>query len=270
MLFRELKNRDLHTPEGMLGYTLKDCDEYDGWMALLHDDVTDAEVERGRELYAMFGAPEKCNTVSLTRVNLLERATAFYKVNKRRGMFHLDPTPIEEVLLAMLVSGNFRPGAEWIVPRFGEGANYTRAANLFRLYIDPKSAKLEDLAEVFFIQNINTRMATRHDMPMHQDDPLGAFSRTRGGGDDSDVDVDVHVDPDLQTSPMRSTSSYRHPAHSARQYIYHQISMFGKTTHLPLALRPIHSAALSQALSRPIPRSSLSYHRFKLSDMVLH
>jgi hypothetical protein len=65
LLFRELKNRDLHTPEGMLGYTLKDCDEYDGWMALLHDDVTDCEVERGRELYAMFGAPEKCNTCSL-------------------------------------------------------------------------------------------------------------------------------------------------------------------------------------------------------------
>lgn len=176
LVFKELKHRDLHTPEGMLGYCFKDMDEYEGWCSVVSDSVTDGQIERGMELYGMYGAPEKATVVTLTRLNLMDRVTAFYKVNKRRGMFHIQPTPLEEVILAMLSGGNFRPSAEWIIPRFGQGASYTRMADLFRLYRAPETATLDDVAQIFFTEQVGTQIL--HYMPAHSETLLSKFTRS--------------------------------------------------------------------------------------------
>ena len=47
--------------------------------------ITDGMVQVGLEAYEMYGAPDKGAVVSLTRVNFLDSAYAFYKVAKRRN-----------------------------------------------------------------------------------------------------------------------------------------------------------------------------------------
>ena len=71
--------------EGMLGYITKDMGEYSRWMCMLHDKVSDEDLEYGARLYATYGAPDKKRTVQLTRNNLMDRAYCFWKVHKRRG-----------------------------------------------------------------------------------------------------------------------------------------------------------------------------------------
>ena len=141
----------LDSPEGTLGYCMKDMGSYAGWVCVLHDEVNDDEIERGQHLYSMYGAPEKSVTVTLTRSNIIERALAFYKIHNRRGV--LPPRcSLLRVLHAMLQSGNFRPNADWIVPRYGEGADFMRGSAMWRVLCDPSSATIED-AYAFFFHN---------------------------------------------------------------------------------------------------------------------
>lgn len=155
VLFRELSQKDLHTFIGMLGYCGKDEGEYDGWDIAYHEDITDDMKDRGAEKYAMYGAPEKFTVITLTRANLMDRVTAFWKVYKRRGLFAGVPARIEAVLLAMLRTGTFRPSGDWCVPRFGEGADHTRAQAMFRVYQLPHTATEEDVYWFFFYRQNN-------------------------------------------------------------------------------------------------------------------
>ena len=151
IVFKELKGTSIRTPEGMVGYCVKDMNEYEGWEVFQHHMVTPDDIQIGLDLYTMFGAPEKKNVVCLTRNNIMECAFAFWKTRRRSNIFSVEQAPLLEVLCGMLQTGFFRPTAEWIIPRFGEGMDMRRARAMFRVHQDPNSATEQDVADLILL-----------------------------------------------------------------------------------------------------------------------
>ena len=148
---KELAGTGIHESfETMVGYVMKDRKEYAGWTYRASDSITDEIFLLGDTAYQQYGAPDKGNVVSITRGNLLDRAFAFYKVAQRRGglVRSDDEHLFVNVVHSMILSGQYRPSADWVIPRFGNGASLARSDIAFRLITQPSSATVSDIRAV--------------------------------------------------------------------------------------------------------------------------
>jgi hypothetical protein len=75
ILVRALKDCELHTYEGMLGYCTKDKG-MPHYQVIMHN-VTEDELKRGAELYVQFGAGESTHSSCLSLIDLILTYTCF-------------------------------------------------------------------------------------------------------------------------------------------------------------------------------------------------
>ena len=93
----------------------QDMNEYIGWDWTHSENVTDENIDKGLRAYTMYGIPDCGACVTLMRVNILDRALAFFKVARRRGIISDDVLCGDEflpnVLFEMVKSTHFKPAA---------------------------------------------------------------------------------------------------------------------------------------------------------------
>ena len=136
----------------MIGYILKDApkSQADGfvsadsaWRFKLRN-VTAAQITKGIELNAMYGAGEFKNQVFLTRHNLMERCCMFVKMHEKgialRGF--------SDIVASMIHTGSYHLATE-----FGmAGVKFDRQKTeiLFRMRMVPLSVDVGDVEKVMF------------------------------------------------------------------------------------------------------------------------
>jgi hypothetical protein len=103
------------------GYCSKDENLEHFWCHKVN--VTDAELEEGRELYARHGAGDLKGKTRLTMTNVLQRAMHHWQFKLGAAQ---DQQDLETVLLDMVRSGKFYPCSRWVVPSQGQGMNKKR------------------------------------------------------------------------------------------------------------------------------------------------
>jgi hypothetical protein len=137
---KKLTGKCLHTYTGMLGYCLKD--ERALHFKMLRHNVTDAELDEGRDLYLKFGAGNLKKRTQLTPTNLFTKAMVFYSLHSRDDR---NAVTIQQIILEMIQSGKYFPSATWVIPFQGRGMSHPRAQALWRMYKAPMSVTVEDV-----------------------------------------------------------------------------------------------------------------------------
>ena len=74
LCMKELSGKGLHTQVGMLGYTRKDLDKYEGHLWACAPAVTEDECSEADLVYVQFGKGDKGQSCVLTEANLIDRA----------------------------------------------------------------------------------------------------------------------------------------------------------------------------------------------------
>jgi hypothetical protein len=141
-----LKDADLHTFEGMLGYCTKDkgMPHYE---VIMHN-VTDEELRRGAELYIAHGAGKLKNRTELKPANLFRKALNFYqfKLNAPGG----EESYLPSILLSMMRTGKYFPAASFVMPYQGSGMDTRRAGSMWRTLVDHEAVDEDDINRIFF------------------------------------------------------------------------------------------------------------------------
>lgn len=122
---------------------------------VVHNNITEIELEAGIEEYVKYGTPIAKNKVVLTSRNLLERCHTYahYKMKKFLG------SQLPGVLLSMLRTGTYVPDASWIVPHTCRGMDSVRAAAMWKCMVSPFTLMLEDVCQIFFYHtNLGSRL----------------------------------------------------------------------------------------------------------------
>lgn len=143
--FKEATGKGLHTQHGLLGYTRKDLDKYEGHQWSCHPSVTPEELKVGDDLFVQFGRGIKGNTCQLTESNFLDRALIFFDrfLKKNPGAARLD-----YVLREMLRSGLFSIHGKFLTHH--GTFNYQRSQLAFISRIWPESVESGDVRAIFF------------------------------------------------------------------------------------------------------------------------
>ena len=149
---KKLTGTKLHTEEGMFGYILKDApkSQADGFVSVDSQwqyklkNVTAAQITKGIELNAMFGAGEFKNQVFLTRHNLMERCSMFVRMHEKGIALRR----FSDVLASMIHTGSYHLATE-----FGmAGVKFDRQKTeiMFRMRMVPLSVDVADVETVVF------------------------------------------------------------------------------------------------------------------------
>jgi hypothetical protein len=135
---KPLKGVGLHTRIGMIGYCMKD-QSHDWFKGISDQDVADGAV-----LYMRLGATLKNRTV-LNYKDIMERAFLWIQ-------FHAgDATKsIEEILLAMLQSGQYFPSMEVIRHRDGNVFEKAKLQTVWRMTVQANTTTLDDVDYIMF------------------------------------------------------------------------------------------------------------------------
>ena len=113
-------------------------------------NITDAELEAGRELYARHGAGDLKGKTRLTMTNVLQRAMHHWQFKLGAAQNQQD---LETVLLDMCRSGKFYPCTRWVVPSQGQGMNKKRCLDVWKCMVAPMDVTSETITSVFFTQH---------------------------------------------------------------------------------------------------------------------
>lgn len=136
---KKLTGRCLHTYTGMLGYCLKD--EHSLHFRVHRHNVTNAELDEGRDLYLKYGAGNLSKRTQLTPSNIFTKAQVYYSLHARDDR---NTVAIQQLLLEMLQTGKYFPSATWVIPFQGHGMDHARAQALWRMYKAPLSVTATD------------------------------------------------------------------------------------------------------------------------------
>jgi hypothetical protein len=104
------------------------------------------------EEYFKHGKSDLKNRATLTINCLLEKAYHFFtfRMNKR-----LHPPTLQYVLLRMLRTGKYMPSSQYIVRgKINGGMEVNRANAVWRVYCQPKATTQEDVATIFFDEEL--------------------------------------------------------------------------------------------------------------------
>lgn len=149
---KTLTGKNMHTFQGMVAYCSKDAN-FD-WFKSIEFNVSEEDKAIGEDLYLRFGAGDLKNRVALTFQNIFDRAFTFKTYRMRGGRIG---EPFPRVLLKMIRSKRFYPSANWVVPKYGEGMDVSRANAAWFLTCNPGDAQIDDIEKVFFGRNPRIR-----------------------------------------------------------------------------------------------------------------
>ncbi|KAI5056294.1 hypothetical protein GOP47_0028112 [Adiantum capillus-veneris] len=150
VLCRGLKQRNMHTFEGTLGYCLKDHGKEHFQMAM--HNVDPDQINRGVELYSLYGGDELKKKVYLIPVNIFNRAFMLWKYKS----MHPLGSDFLSTLHKMLKTGRYYPSSSWVTPYQGRGMELGKTKALWRCIVHPSTTTYQDVISVF----INSQMYT--------------------------------------------------------------------------------------------------------------
>ncbi|KAJ7566710.1 hypothetical protein O6H91_02G115400 [Diphasiastrum complanatum] len=145
-----LTKKSRHTFQCMIGRCLKDYGK-EHFLMVTHN-LSEDELEFGRESYAKLGLDDLKKKVCLTPENVFERCWMYHTFYKNRMQGNSMPV----CLLSMLRTGNYYPAAAWITPAAGQGMDAQRVAALWCCLLAPSSVSLEDIHKIFFNRYYDT------------------------------------------------------------------------------------------------------------------
>ena len=146
----------LHFWEGMLGYSLKD-EHKPHFVTVRSANVTEEELDRGREAYLKYGAGEVKKRDTINYTNMFAKMEMWWR-HKMNCDMEVDITLI---LRDMMRSGKFFPDARWITPSYGLGVDPHRSRTMFRMVRDYENVTEHDIKVIFFTPTFEDYMAER-------------------------------------------------------------------------------------------------------------
>ncbi|KAL3689462.1 hypothetical protein R1sor_015771 [Riccia sorocarpa] len=150
-----LTNKGVHTLVGMVRYCMKDQQELH--FRMYCKNVSEKQMDEGRQRYLIFGACNYKNRVELSPYNLLTRAMQFRRYRARNPL----SISFRSCLRQMLLSGQYYPGLRWLLsPKMSQD----RAESVWRLATAPESTTLRDIDETFYGIKPSERYHTIHPM----------------------------------------------------------------------------------------------------------
>ncbi|KAL3691039.1 hypothetical protein R1sor_004690 [Riccia sorocarpa] len=150
-----LTNKGVHTLVGMVGYCMKD--QHELHFRMYCKNVSEKQMDEGRQRYLIFGACNYKNRVELSPYNLLSRAMQFWRYRARNPL----SISFRSCLRQMLLTGQYYPGLRWLLsPKMSQD----RAESVWRLATAPESTTLRDIDETFYGIKPSERYHTTHPM----------------------------------------------------------------------------------------------------------
>lgn len=140
IMVKKLHEHGLHTYIGMLGYCTKD-QRLPHYKVIMHN-VTEDELNQGRDEYLKYGAGNLKTRTALTPSSMFTKALVFYSLHAREDR---NSCTFQSLLLEMLKTGKYFPTASWVIPFQGRGMSHHRAAALWKMYISPATVTPEDV-----------------------------------------------------------------------------------------------------------------------------
>lgn len=107
----------------------------------LHN-ITDVDVQTGKEEYLKFGAGSLKKKTALTPKNVFEKAALFRELHMAS---HGQAVSFQQLLLEMMRTGMYHPAGSWITPWAGKGMSHARATAMWRMISDPANVQAADV-----------------------------------------------------------------------------------------------------------------------------
>ena len=139
------------------GYCSKDEGQPHFWSHKIN--ISDKEVEEGRELYARHGAGDLKGKTRLTMTNVLQRAQHHWQFKLGAAQSSID---LPNVLLDMLRTGKYYPCTRWIVPTQGQGMHKKRCMDVWKCMVAPGEVTSDTVNSVFFHDMMRRREEGNH------------------------------------------------------------------------------------------------------------
>ncbi|MCO5602656.1 hypothetical protein L7F22_056791 [Adiantum nelumboides] len=127
----------------MVGYYLED-DGQPHFQVVQHNIIAD-QINKGIELYMLYGSDEAKNRVCLMLANIFERAHLYLKYSSSH------PLGIDFLLTAheMIKNGKYYPTSSWIQPHLERGMERAKIVALWMSMVYPSTMTCHDIVRVF-------------------------------------------------------------------------------------------------------------------------
>ncbi|MCO5566969.1 hypothetical protein L7F22_020652 [Adiantum nelumboides] len=153
-----LKQRNMHTFRGMVGYYLKDRDEAHFQKA--EHNITADDVNDDIELHSLYDVDALKNKVCLSPANVFDRCLMFwrFKLNHPVGNRFLD------IVQRMVRSGHYYPSSHWIIPSRGRGMTCSKIDALWKCMAFSSSVTERDIRQIFVAEDMQSNAQPRIDL----------------------------------------------------------------------------------------------------------
>ncbi|MCO5570324.1 hypothetical protein L7F22_024043 [Adiantum nelumboides] len=252
VLCRALKQRNLHTFRGMVGYCYKDHDQ-PHFRCVTHN-ITAEDINEGLELYALYGADAIKNKICLTPANIFDRVLMFwtYKLQHPLGTNFLD------TLHRMIKCGKFYPSSAWITPYQGRGMEPEKIEALWKCLAFPSTTTKGDICSIFVLHDAYRNAQPRADWftsrwkETHHVDNAESPAQTNQetdalGNDSSWGDIGDEFLPLVHSTGMEDESDHAHveetqseeTAEDADPLVPHLHALHDNASNHPRTLRSV-------------------------------
>ncbi|KAI5077190.1 hypothetical protein GOP47_0007014 [Adiantum capillus-veneris] len=157
ILCRALKQKNMHTFQGMVGYCMKD--EGEPHFQKLTHNVTVDDINKGVELYTLYGVDDLTNRVCLTSNNIFDRAAMYWKFKMRHPLGN----DFLSTLHIMVRTGKYYPSSSWIIPYQGRGMYLKKIRVMWCCMAFPSTVTYQDIVSIFVANDLYANAQPRAD-----------------------------------------------------------------------------------------------------------
>ncbi|KAI5077599.1 hypothetical protein GOP47_0007423 [Adiantum capillus-veneris] len=207
VLCRALKQKNMHTFQGMIGYCLKDVGK-DHFENVGHN-ISPHDINKGIELDTLHGADDLKNKVCLTNTNVFDRAFMYWKYSLNHPFGH----DFLGTLHRMIKSGKYYPSSTWITPYQGHGMEQRKIAVVWKCMAFPSTVTYNDILDIFVLQGAtHPRLdwfLNRWQNTEREEGENKATNEVVNISDSDDDDIDVGIGSDFIPLLKRTKTDVR-------------------------------------------------------------
>ncbi|KAL3693052.1 hypothetical protein R1sor_006703 [Riccia sorocarpa] len=156
---QSLKEKELHTTTGLIGYCLKD--EREPHFRMYTKNITERKMEEGRRVHFIYGVSEYKNKVQLTPANVLLRALQYRRYRTKSPI----SVSFRNCFKQMIRSGQYMPGLKWATMK---PMSQLRVERIWQGCVAPETITITDIGYILFGSSHNDQyFSSSHRMELH-------------------------------------------------------------------------------------------------------
>jgi len=153
IMVKVLSQQGLHTFLGLVGYCVKD--ERRDHFQIVAKNITEADFNKGRSEYVLYGKVDESDRVELNVKSLMPRMVQYFRYCYKKQI--AGTIDILDVLTDMIKSGKYYFSPAWCVGNQARGIDMRRFRALWLTAVMPQNTTPEDVQQILFPASIDER-----------------------------------------------------------------------------------------------------------------